>query len=88
MRVGILDTLLFVAPVDNHVEAGFVFVKCLETTWTAAEDYSHAMNHGLVKVAEPEPWLLFPVKGGKQIETYVERDEFKILSPDNRLELP
>ena len=63
-------------------------MKHPEATRTAAEDDGHAVNHGLVEIAEAEARLLFPVKVGKQVEAFVERDEFKFLSPDDRPELP
>ena len=86
LRFGIYCSILFVAPVNDHVETGFVLVKHPEATRTAAEDDGHAVNHGLVEIAEAEAGLLFPVKVGKQVEAFVERDEFKFLSPDDRPE--
>ena len=62
------------SPVNDHVEAGLVLVKCLEAMRTAAEDDHNAVDHGLFKVSEAEVRLLFTMKVGKQVEAFVERD--------------
>lgn len=74
-------------PVNDHVEAGLVLVKRPEATRIAAEDDGHAVDHGLVEVAEAKARLLFTMKVGKQVEAFVERDEFKFLCTDDRPEL-
>ena len=58
-------------------------MKRLEAMRIAAEDDGHAVDHGLVEVTETEARLLFPVKVGKQVEAFVERDEFKFLCPND-----
>ena len=62
-------------PVNDHVEAGLVLVKCPEATRSAAEDDGHAVYHGLVEVAETETRFLFSMKAGEQIKAFVESSQ-------------
>ena len=73
-----LNVILFTTPVNNHVEAGLVLVKRPEETRAPAEDDCHAVDHGLVEVAEAETRLLLSVMVGKQIEAFVERVDYCI----------
>ena len=59
---------MLTTPVNDHVEAGLVLVKRPEETRAPAEDDCHALDHGLVEVAEAEARLLFAVKVGKQVK--------------------
>lgn len=45
---------------------------------TAAEDDRHAVDHGLVEIAEAEARLLFTMKVSKQVETLIERVDYYI----------
>ena len=53
-------------------------MKRPEATRTAAEDDGHAVDHGLVEVAETEARLLLSVKVGKQVDAFVERVDYYI----------
>ena len=67
-------------PINDYVETGLVLVKPPEATRTAAEDDGHAVDHGLVEVAETEARLLLSVKFGKQVEAFAERVDYYIIS--------
>lgn len=45
---------------------------------TATEDNGHAVDYGLVEVAEAEARLLLSVKVGKQVEAFVEQVDYYI----------
>ena len=65
-------------PVNDHVEAGFVLAKRPEAMLTATEDDGHAVDHGLVEVAETEARLWLSVKVDKQVESSVEQVDYYI----------
>ncbi len=65
-------------PINEYIEIGLVLAKRPEATRTAAEDDGHAVDHGLVEVAETEARLLLSAKVGRQVEAFAERVDYYI----------
>ena len=65
-------------PINEYIEIGLVLAKPPEATRTAAEDDGHAVDHGLVEVAETEARLLLSAKVGRQVEAFAERVDYYI----------
>ena len=65
-------------PINDYVEFGLVLAKRPEAMLTATEDDGHAVDHGLVEVAETEARLWLSVKVDKQVESSVEQVDYYI----------